>query len=167
MLHNKCVDKSRIIDLYFLTVNSTHVTEEVTSRIHDISDILPTQLRPMGNMMIPAPHNTYRYLKQVYPVHGFEDCDWTECWDIKHVCGFVYRVPILDHTVEVVIRNFTILHVSVTSDNISVPPFLMNMTKGKSTKHVENGGMRVYTSAQKLLIFDDRSGKLMEKYVIK
>lgn len=146
-VHNKCVDKSRIIDLYFLTVNSTHVTEEVTSRIHDISDILPTKLRPMGNRMIPSPHNTYRYLQQVYPVHGFKDCDWTECWDIKHVCGFVYRVPILDHSVEVVIGNFTILHVSVTSDNISAPPFVMNMTKGKSTKHVENVGMRVYTSA--------------------
>ena len=114
--------------------------------------------------MIPSPHNTYKYLKQVYPVDKLENCDWTTCWDIKHDCGFVFRVPILNHSLEVVIRNLTFLHVSTTGDNIFLPPFGMNITKGNSRSQVEKIGMRTYKSTEKYMTV--RNGKLRKKYFI-
>lgn len=112
-----------IVDLFFLQLDSTHVYEPVAKTVSDIHDILPLKLRPFGNLLLPSPQNPLKYIMQNYPDSDKKDCHLFNCTEVRHKCGFVYRVPVLNNFLEVVIKNFTVLHVLLTDDTVVLPPY--------------------------------------------
>lgn len=122
-LPETCPPYYHIVNLDFLAVQGTRIHERVGNLAWDIDDVLPLKHRPLGNLVLPSPQNTYAHLNEVYPDSGSNDCHPYKCETKKDRCGFVYRAPLLNFLLEVVIKNFTVLHVSLTSDNVVLPPY--------------------------------------------